>query len=434
MYFAYTPAQEALRREVRAFIREQVTPEVLADRNLLKPIESGELRPSGKNGPRMHALYRAIGERGWLGIAYPKEYGGQGGDRLSQFIVEEEFLRAGVNIGLSGSGAPAILAAGTEEQKRWFIPRLIRREVSFCLGFTEPHAGADLANLRCRATPTGDGYVINGQKIYTTSAHWATHIYLMARTDPTVPKHEGISIFLIPMDTPGITVRPLWTIQNSPLAPHDTTYGEARTNETFFDDVRVPKTALLGEENKGWGVAAAALNLDRVGAWRYLMSIRRDEDIVNWLKEQPRGQGALADNDAVRDRVADLWTEAQVCRLMTMRSMSIVQRGGHFTYEGSAEKVWAPEHGVRTTEAITQILGPYAQLLSTSPHAIEEGVFAHNVMGSFQSGVNHGSVQIMRDQVARRGLGLPSPRRARAAASSASSATPATPAAPAASN
>jgi alkylation response protein AidB-like acyl-CoA dehydrogenase len=418
MNFAYTPQQENLRRDVLHFIAENVTSAVLADRDIVASDptgEFGELRPTGKNGPLMKTLYKQIHEQGWLGIAYPKEYGGQGGDRLSQFIVEEEFLRAGVNIGLGGSGAPAILAAGTEEQKRYFIPRLITREVSFCLGFSEPHAGADLANLRCRATPTGDGFLINGQKIYTTSAHWATHIYLMARTDPNVPKHEGISIFLIPMDTPGITVRPLWTIQNSPPAPHSTTYGEARTNETFFDDLHVPRSMLLGEENKGWGIGAAALNLDRVGAWRYLMSIQRDEDIVNWLKENRHGAGELANNAAVRDKVAELWTEAQVCRLMTMRSMSIVQRGGKFTYEGSAEKIWAPEHGVKTTEAITQILGPYAQLLSSSPHAIEEGVFAHNVMGAFQSGVNHGSVQIMRDQIARRGLHMPSSRKSQKA-------------------
>ncbi|GGE50229.1 acyl-CoA dehydrogenase [Agaricicola taiwanensis] len=411
MDFGYTPDQEALRREVLDFIEANVTPEVLAERD--GKDADGSTRPRGRAGPRMKELYDKIHRRGWLGITYPKEYGGQGGDRLTQFIVEEEFLRAGINIGLGGSGAPAVLAAGTEEQKRYFIPRLIRREISFCLGFTEPHAGADLAALRCRATPTQDGYIINGQKMYTTSAHSATHIYLMARTDPEAPRHDGISIFLIPMDTPGITVRPLWTIQNNPEAPHGTTYGEARTNETFFDDVRIPKSALLGEENKGWGIGAAALNLDRVGASRYLISIRRDEDIVNWLKENRDGPDAPAENAAIRDKVAELWIEAQVCRLMTLRSMSIVQRGGRFTYEGSAEKVWAPEHGVKTTEAITQMLGPYGQLLSSSPHAVEEGVFAHNVMGAFQSGINHGSVQIMRDQIARRGLGLPSQRRSR---------------------
>ena len=408
MDFAYTLQQEALRREVRRFIQENVTPEVAAE---MDP-HAGAERPRGQ-GPKAAALYKKIHERGWLGITYPKQYGGQGGDRITQYIVEEEFTRVGVNLSLGGSGAPAIMAAGTEEQKQYYIPRLIKREISFCLGFTEPHAGADLANLRCSAARDGDHYVINGQKMYTTGAHSSTHIYLMARTNRDAPKHEGISIFLIPMDTPGITVRPLWTIQNNPTAPVSTTYGASRTNETFFDEVRVHKSCLLGEENKGWRVGSMGLNLDRVGASRYLISVRRDEDIVNWVKNNTVDGFAPGKDPAIRDKIAELWIEAQVCRLMTMRSMSIVERGGQFTYEGSAEKVWAPEHGVRTTEAITQMLGPYASLLRTSPHAIEDGVFGHNVMGSFQSGINHGSVQVMRDQVARRGLGLPSARKSR---------------------
>ena len=406
MDFAYTPQQETLRREVRQFIKENVTPDVAEEMDT----HAGAERPRGQ-GPNAAALYKKIFERGWLGITYPKQYGGQGGDRISQYIVEEEFIRVGVNISLGGSGAPAIMAAGTEEQKQYYVPRLIKREVSFCLGFTEPHAGADLANLRCSAVRDGDHYVINGQKMYTTGAHVATHIYLMARTNRDAPKHEGISIFLFAMDTPGMTVRPLWTIQNNPTAPISTTYGASRTNETFFDDVRVHKSCLLGEENKGWRVGSMGLNLDRVGAARYLISVRRDEDIVNWVKSNRFDGFSPAENPAIRDKIAELWIEAQLCRLMTMRSMSIVERGGKFTYEGSAEKVWAPEHGVRITEAIMQMLGPYGSLLRTSPHAIEDGVFAHNVMGSFQSGINHGSVQVMRDQVARRGLELPSSRR-----------------------
>ena len=398
MDFGYTPEQEALRQEVRQFIAENVTPEVIAE------LEGEE---EGSRGVLYRELRKKITERGWVGISWPKEYGGQGGRRIDQYIVEEEFARAGISVGGAGSGAPAILAAGTEEQKQYYIPRLMRGEITFALGFTEPQAGADLAGLQCRAVRDGDEYVINGQKMFTSSAHYATHIYMMARTDPDAPRHRGISIFIFPMDTPGITVRPLWTIQNDPPAPRGTTYGTARTNETFFEDVRVPASALLGEENGGWYVGAMGLNLDRVGAGRYLMSVRRDEDIINWIKENTLDGYSLAEDPGIRDRLAELWIEAQVCRLMTMRSMSIVEHGGNFTYEGSAEKVWAPEHGVRTTETISQILGPYAQLLNGSVGAIEKGLFAHNLMGSFQSGINHGSVQVMRDQVARRGLGMP---------------------------
>ena len=405
MDFGYSPEQEALRRDVRAFIAEHMTEAVRTEMEGLS--EGFGVSPGRHTGKLVNDLFRKIGERGWLGISYPKEYGGQGGDRLTQYIVEEEFARENISLGLGGSGAPAILAAGTDDQKRHFIPKLISGEYSFALGFTEPHAGADLASLQCRAVRDGDEYVINGQKMYTSAAHMATHMYLMARTNPNLPKHRGISIFLFPMDTPGITVRPLWTIQNDPPAPIGTTYGTPRTNETFFDDVRIPASCMLGKENEGWRVGAMGLNLDRVGAARYLISVRRDEDIVNFVKQNKFDGYSPASDPAIRDKIAELWIEAQVCRLMTMRSMSIVEHGGNFTYEGSAEKVWAPEHGVRTTEAISQMLGPYAQLLNGSPHAVEHGVFAHNLMGAFQSGINHGSTQVMRDQVARRGLEMP---------------------------
>ena len=398
MEFAYTAEQEALRDEVQQFIADNVTKDVR---------EEIENTDEMSQGPLVRDLRKKVAAKGWVGISWPKEYGGQDGSRIDQYIVEEEFSRIGVGVGGAGSGAPAILAAGTEEQKKTLLPGLISGEITLALGFTEPQAGADLASLQCRAVRDGDDFVINGQKMYTSSAHYASHIYLMARTDPDAPKHRGISIFIFPMNTPGITVRPLWTIQNDPPAPIGTTYGQRRTNETFFEDVRVPATCMLGEENQGWYVGAMGLNLDRVGASRYLISVRRDEDIINWAKENDLGGHDVSQDPAIRDRLAELWIEAQVCRLMTMRSMSLMERGDTFTYEGAAEKVWAPEHGVRTTETISQILGPYAQLMSTSEEAIEHGLFAHNLLGSFQSGINHGSVQVMRDQIARRGLGLP---------------------------
>ena len=276
---------------------------------------------------------------------------------------------------MAGSGAAAILAAGTEEQKRYYLPKLISGEFYFAHGFTEPRGGADLASLQCRAVRDGDDYVINGQKMYTSFAHYSSHIYLMARTNQDVPKHKGISIFLVPMDTPGITMRPLWTIQNDPPAPAGTTYGMARTNEIFFDDVRVHKSCLLGKENEGWGVGAMGLNLDRVGAHGISCRCERDEDIVNWVKESGAGDSgghSPAQDPAIRDKIAELWIEAQVCRLMTMRSMSIVEHGGQFSYEGSAEKVWAPEHGVKTTRgdrADARALRTVAERLSARDQA-----------------------------------------------------------------
>lgn len=403
MDFSFSPEEDALRKDLQEFIRINVTPELLA--------ELKEEKDSGQRGPLVRAFYDKVFARGWFGASWPKEHGGMGMGPMAAFIVEEEFYRATeMRIGSVGSGAPAILVCGTDEQKRHYLPRVLSREFVFAQGYTEPGCGTDLAGIQCRALRQGDRYVINGQKIFVTDAHTATHLYLMVRTDPASRRHRGLSILLVPMDTPGITVRPLWTLQNEPEAPLGTTYRERRVNEIFFEDAEVPLSCLLGGEGDGWSVATRGLNLDRVGAFRYLISILRDEDMVNWLNNDPQGAQRRED-PLVRDKVAEMWTEAQVCRLMTMRSLSIVQRGGDFSYEGSAEKVYAPEHGVRATEAFAQILGPAAQLLSSSPAAIEQGVFAHNLLGAFQSTVNHGSVPAMRDQVARRGLGMPRPGR-----------------------
>jgi len=399
MNFLFSAEEEKLRSTVREFLAEHFTDEVRAENNAGKRGEGW--------GPAIRAFFDTVNEKRWFAWSWPAEFGGAGGDRTAQFVIEEEFYRAaGITLG-GGTGAPAILSVGTAAQKQEFVPGAIKREIIFCQGYSEPGCGTDLAGIRCRAKRVGDKYIITGQKIYTTNAQNATHIYLMCRTDPDSVRHRGLSILLVPMDVPGLTVRPLWTVQNDPPAPFGTTYGEERTNEVFFDDVEVPVSCLLGEEGGGWEVARRGLNLDRVGAWRYLISVMRDEDIVNWLHGEGELQKSLREDAQVRDKIAEMWTEAEVCRLMTMRSISIEQSGGKFTYEGSAEKVFAPEHSVRTTEAISQILGPFAQLMQGSPTAIEKGIFAHNILGAYQSTINHGSVQVMRDQVARIGLGMP---------------------------
>ena len=408
MDFGYMNQNIDLRDKVKKFIKENLTQAVKDELEASERTENiSHVEIEGSEGKALREFLDKIRDNGWQGISWPKKYGGQDGSRLDQYIVEEEFGRIGISAGGAGGTAAAIMAAGTEEQKNYFIPGIINGDINFCQGFTEPSGGADLASLQCRAVLDGDDFIVNGQKIYTSGAHAATHVYLMVRTDPEAPKHRGISILLVPMDTPGITIRPLYSIQNDPSAPMGTTYGHKKTNETFYENVRVSKSALLGEINMGWYVGAMGLNLDRVGASRYLLSVRRDEDIINWMKNKKLGEYDIRENEAIRDKTAEMWIEAQVCRLMTMRSMSIVEHGGNFSYEGSAEKVWAPEHGVRATESYVQMLGPYGQLLNTSANTISSGIFAHNLLGAFQSGINHGSVQIMRDQVGRRGLGLP---------------------------
>jgi alkylation response protein AidB-like acyl-CoA dehydrogenase len=388
MDFGYTPANEAFRQEVRQFIADNVTPELRA--------ELAQGRREGR-GPLTRALFLKLGQQGWIGMSWPKEYGGQERDLVEQYIFEEEFVRAGIPLDLNNilEQAPAIMVAGTEEQKKYFLPRLVKGEVIFALGYTEPSGGTDLASLKTRAEEDGDDYVINGQKMFTSGAHYCTHIYLMARTDPSLPKHRGISIFLVPIDTPGITVRPLWTLTGG------------RTNEVFFENVRVPRSAMLGEKNHGWYVGASALNLGRAGARRYYTYITAFENILRFVQEQRVDGRSLADDPVIQDKLAELYCEAQVCRLFTLRSLSMVKRGINPPYEISSEKVWGPEFHARSTEIITQILGPYAQLWEGSELTPHNGEFARQYVGAMVSTFAHGSVQVMRDAIARRGLGLP---------------------------
>jgi alkylation response protein AidB-like acyl-CoA dehydrogenase len=388
MDFGYTPENEAFRQAVRQFLAEHVTPGLRAE------LEQG--RREGL-GPLTRELLLELGRRGWIGMSWPQEYGGQGRDPVDQYIFEEEVVRARVplDVGNIIEQAPAIMMAGTEEQKTYFLPRLVKGEVIFALGYTEPSGGTDLASLRTRAVEDGDGFVINGQKVFTSAAHYATHLYLLARTDPDRPKHQGLSLFLVPMDTPGITVNPLWTLTGG------------RTNEVFLEDVRVPRTTLLGEKNRGWYVAATALNLGRAGARRYCTYVAAFENVVRLVKEETSNGRPLADDPAVGDKLAELYCEAQVCRLFTLRSLSMVRRGINPPYEISSEKVWGPEFHARSTEVITQILGPYAQLWEGTPLAPDNGEFPRQYVGAMVSTFAHGGVQVMRDAIARRGLGLP---------------------------
>jgi len=387
MDFGFSEENERFRAEVRAFVAEHVSAEIVQE---MHAADAG-----ADVGPLTGALIRKIGDRGWIGMSWPVEYGGRDADIIDQYIFEEELARARVplNLGNFIEQAPAIMKAGTEAQKKYFLPRLVQGEVTFALGYTEPSGGTDLASLKTRAVEDEDGFVINGQKVFTTRAERSSHIYLMARTDPDAAKHRGISIFLVPMDTPGITVRPLWTLPGG------------RTNEVFFENVRVPKDTLLGEKNGGWNIGASALNLGRAGARRYCIYVSPFEDLLKYLREDDIGQ-EIASDPVVQDRVAELYCEAQVARLFTMRSLSMVRRGINPPYEISSEKIWGPEFQVRTTEAASQILVDYHQLWEGQA-APNGGSFPRQYVNAMVSTFGHGSTQVMRTAIARRGLALP---------------------------
>ena len=392
MDFGFGPESDRLREDVREFIRENVTPEVKAEIKASAMVVTG-----GVLGPLEKELKAKLVAKGWLGMSWPREYGGQDASRIDQMIVEEAFVRDRSGVGLGGlEQASAIMSAGTEEQKEHYLPRLLSGEISFALGYTEPSGGTDLASLQTRAEADGDEYVINGQKMFTSGAHNSTHIYLMTRTDPDAPKHRGISIFLFPMDTPGMTYTPLWTIAGG------------RTNMLYLDNVRVPRTAMLGEKDRGWYIASSALNLGRGGASRYYEYVEELEHVIEFINTHKFNGHSLAENADVRNRLAELYAEAEVCRLFLWRNISFESRGINPSYEISSQKVWGPEFWIKSSQIITQILGPYAALTEDSELSPEAGWYAHKYLGGARGTFAHGGVQVMRNQIARRGLGLPS--------------------------
>ena len=243
MQIAYTPEQEALRQELREYFEVLMTPEVVAE------VASGE-----SGGPACLEAVRTMGRDGWLGIGWPKEYGGQGRTDLEQFIFTNEAWRAGVPIPFLtiNTVGKTIMEFGSEEQKAKFLPKILAGELHFSIGYTEPGAGTDLASLRTTAVKDGDEWVINGQKVFTSLASYADYIWLAARTDPDAPKHKGISIFLVPTTDPGFSMTKIPMMVN------------ASTFNTFFDDVRVPDSAIIGGVDNGWHLIVNQLNYERV--------------------------------------------------------------------------------------------------------------------------------------------------------------------------
>ena len=387
MDFGWTPELEQFRSEVRAFIEKNRTPALVA--------ELGEWRTHYGRGPEADKFRQALNETGYTTMAWPEEYGGQGRGAFYIFILNEELAYHGLpfdNMSITSIGA-TIMSFGSEEQKKEWLPKVQTGEITFALGYTEPNAGTDLASLQTRAVRDGDEWVINGQKIYTSSGHISSHIWLSARTDPDAPKHRGISMFVLPMDTPGITVRPLWTM------------GEMRTNETFWEDVRIPATALVGEENRGWYMASNALDLERVviGPYSPLMSIY--DDIVDYLKEK---RPDLVDDPVTRTRMAESKMDVEISRALSTTNATIINQGQVPTKEASMAKVWASEAKYRMSSWGIDLFGGFGGLQKGSgDYAVAGGAFEGEYRSSVVLRFGGGTNDIQRRIIATRGLGLP---------------------------
>lgn len=386
MDYAWTEDHKQFRETVRAFVAVQRTPELLAE------ISEGEGRA---RGPEARKFRAALSEAGFIAMAWPEEYGGQGRGGLYSFLLGEELAYWRLpfdSMSINSIGA-TLRQFGTDAQKRDWLPRILSGEMTMALGYTEPDAGTDLASLKTRAVRDGDEWVINGQKIYTSGAHVSTHVFLAARTDPDAPKHRGVSMFVFPLNTPGVSVRPLYTM------------GRIRTNETFYEDVRIPLNALVGEENRGWYTVAHALDLERVviGPWRPLQRLL--DDLTSHLREH---RAELLAEPYVRTKLAEAKLDVEVARALATTNAALIDRGIVPTMEASMTKVWASDATARLTNLAMDLLGRAGGLQRESDdRAPLEGTFEEGWRGAPVSRFGGGTNDIQRRIIATRGLGLP---------------------------
>lgn len=384
MDFHFTPNQEQFRREVREFVRQEWGTDVATEAN------EGA---SEAEWHRQQQFRQALARRGWLTRAWPVEWGGGGADALDQAIYREELALGGApdtDQGVDRVG-PTLMLFGNEEQKQRLLPAISRAEIYWCQGFSEPGAGSDLASLQTRATKDGDSFIVNGQKIWTSNAHRAGWIFLLARTDPDAPKHRGISFFVIDMKTPGISIRPLVNLA-----------GSHGFNEVFFDNVRVPRENLIGEQNRGWYIAATTLDFERSGINRIAGATRTLNAVIDYVR-----QSGVHRRPEVRTALAELAIEFDIGRILAYRVAWMQSRKLIPNYEASMSKLFGSEMQQRLARFAINTLGLCGQLATSSPRAPLAGIVERYYLATVSLTIAAGTSEIQRNIIAGRGLGLP---------------------------
>ena len=392
MRFTDTPELAIWRGEVRSFIQQHWGAAHDRDELASHGPRSGRY---AEIGAKTRTWLDKLAERRWIAPAWPEEYGGAGMSVLEQFVLSQELHEAGAPTSrpMMNLVGPTIMLHGTEEQKAEHLPPLLRGEVQWCQGFSEPGAGSDLASLQTRAVRDGDDYVVNGQKIWTSGAHTAQWMFMMARTDPSAPKHRGISYLLLPMNSPGLTVRPLINMAD----------GHA-FNEVFFEDVRVPVKNRIGEENRGWYVGATTLDFERSNISRAIHSRKSVAKLARYLRERPAG---AAGAQAHRMEVADRAVETGVCELLSYVIVTIQARGGVPNKEASMCKMFGSELSQRLARTEMQVTGMAGQV-RYSPYLEGYGMDpAMAYLSVVPATIAAGSSEVQRNIIATRGLGLP---------------------------
>lgn len=391
MEFRFTPEEERFRGEIRGFLRREL------------PADWGGAGALGEAREAQWGFLRSfqkrLAERKWLTLGWPEEHGGLAASHMMQVIYNEEmtYFRAPTQLGVGPDRVgPTIILYGTEEQKRQHLPGIVGGETVWCQGFSEPGAGSDLASLQTTAVADGDYFVVKGQKIWTSLAQSADWCILLARTDPEAPKHRGISYFLLDMKTPGVEVRPLVDM-----------LGRNTFHEVFFDSVRIPRSCLVGELNRGWYVAAATLDFERSGINRVVTGIRVYEELVGYAARSKADGGRLLDDTRVRQKLAELAIEFQAGRLLAYRVASMQARGQIPNAEASISKLYGTELQQRLAESGMEILGLGGQIEPGSRWASLQGRVEQFYLFAVALTIAAGTSEIMRNIIAGRGLGLP---------------------------
>jgi alkylation response protein AidB-like acyl-CoA dehydrogenase len=387
MDFRFDPETEAFRREVRAFVQEHLTDEIVAE-----ALDTGTMHS--------WSFHRALCERGYLAAGWPVEVGGLGRSAIDQCVLAQELYASGApidSLSIAAMVGATLLVCGTEEQQREIVPRILSGEVLCCLGYSEPDAGSDVAAVTTRAVRDGDSWVIDGQKMFTTMAHEAQYVFLLTRTDPDAPKHKGLTMFLVPMDTPGIEITPVHTL------------GGERTNITFYSSVRVPDSTRVGDEGAGWSVMHAALVYERAstnwGEPHHLV-----EAAARWALEPDADGRRPFDDPAVRATLARATTELEVGRLLLFRTAWLSSQGEMPQVEGSMAQLFVPEAFVRISAELLDVLGPAGLLPRSEAGSPLAGLVEHAFRHAVVTTIYGGTSEVQREIIAGRALGLPKSR------------------------
>lgn len=386
MDFRFSEEEESFRQRVQEFIGKNNTPEAQADNF------QGSIR-----GPNAREFVRKMAQEGLLGLSWPKEYGGKDMPPVYDGILNEELAYAHAPQATHGVGivGRTLMKYGSDWLKSQFLPKILNEEIELALGYSEPEAGSDLASLKLRAVRDGDMYVLNGQKLFCSAADISEWVWLMVRTDPDVPKHKGISLFLVDLKTSGIKVNVLRTI-----------CGDS-TTEVFFDNARIPRKYLVGEENQGWRYAMEALAYERHVLFPANTAKRMFDILVGWVKETTLDGRVLAEDPIVRHKIARLAMETEALQMLGLRVLNAVEKGLVGDVEAAMHKLYGSHLEQRIADTALDIMGPYGQLKEGSKYVYANGYFGRRYLMGVLRTVGGGSSEVQKNIIARRHLGLP---------------------------